>query len=123
MEVPKCRLCGERHWNTGICPSFVSSRSPAPPRAVEAAPAPVREPVIASDVAETVPFPTAPEAPVAAPKRRGKAKTVVPVDAVADLALSADDAKKAQQREKARIGMAKLRARQRAEKQQQHHTS
>lgn len=118
METPKCRLCGERHWNTGICPSFVGARTPAPSHAVEAAPAPVREPEIASDAEKTVPYPAAAEAPVTASKRREKAKAVVPADAVPDLSLSADDVKKAQQREKARIGMAKLRARQREAKQQ-----
>lgn len=119
METPKCRLCGERHWNTGICPSFVSSRSPAAPRVVEAAPAPVREPEIAPTVSETVPCPTVSEASVAAPKRRGKTKSVAPVDVIPDLALSADEIRKAKQREKARIGMAKYRARQREAKQQQ----
>lgn len=118
MEIPKCRLCGERHWNTGICPSFVSSRSPPPSRIVEAAPAPERGLEMASDVTEVVPYPVADETRVAAPKRRGKAKAVVPADAVPDLVLSAGEIRKAKQRENARIGMAKLRARQREAKQQ-----
>lgn len=117
MEAPRCRLCGERHWSNTPCVAL--RPSPAPSHFAGASPTPVRETEIASDVVETVPCHAVAETPVTAPKRLGKAKAVVPADAVPDLALSADDVKKAKQREKARIGMAKFRARQRAEKQQQ----
>ena len=87
MEAVKCKLCGERHWSTSPCAAFRSKAAAV--QAVAAVAVKVREPV-------TVPAPAVNAEPVNVP------------------AAALD--KKAAQRERMRLYMAKRRAEAKAAK-------